>query len=181
MVISDIWPTLPGQNRGPYIRNPVYSYYLRSCSMTKLNKSLESSLIGFLTINNTTTAWSRKWLERFMSYDCIVMIRTAIRVLKLFLIEARINVHALKRYIVPSLSLITHRPFCTNLCYPSPARTPGLTSNPPSSVLLPFATSRQVSREWPSKKWGWNCSWHGVANQRHCRPGEAHSQLHEVR
>ena len=24
MVISAIWPTLPGQNRGPYIRNPVY-------------------------------------------------------------------------------------------------------------------------------------------------------------
>ena len=70
MVISAIWSILAGQNRGPYIRNPVYIQLMKYL--------LKVSAIPFHILDSTTLLENGIWRDRRKAFHCRVFTQTEV-------------------------------------------------------------------------------------------------------
>ena len=94
MVISAIWSILPGQNRGPYIRNPVYLILVGKSNFPGYNVKMTNPF-------QYQTQTNPKDLNRFCTASLLTM-------------RPKINEHHSSLYVRKCLSLFGfHRVFST--------------------------------------------------------------------
>ena len=70
MVISAIWSILAGQNRGPYIRNPVYIQLMKYL--------LKVSAIPFHILDSTTLLEYGIWRDGRKAFNCRFFTQTCV-------------------------------------------------------------------------------------------------------